>query len=644
MAYLWLAVFNSWAASRNLMHSIGASEHRNSLESPQPQEPGSLVAAARNIPPHSRVHLNDAPHSSLLAWLKNIMRMKWLALDPVSSASYLDLYYIGKIERVFLPQSLQPMCNPTYIPSATAMNVREQPIRRRPPNSTHTYGRLQKRQRRSEPELDEDAHNETKSESEIAWIEDRSLFSDELSADSGDKFGIGLVKGREGSMSTIVPPSSPSVAISGLKEGKEGEEVGKVEREKKENMPVKVGVGRTEMSALATRGNGNVIGSKVPKRGTIEVYFKRLGGGAKKVERIGTGSGSGSSEDGETSPNTATPATSCIGTTPLEPTKPAIPSPISPAPLPHHPVLRRKKRPKPAADSLNANTKLMQLHLDLGPPLRQTCKECLMSYIPCSPEDSSLHRRFHAKRVGGIDFRVGPTSRVVWSCVVKDSKTKEVVVTVDRGSEAGERRKVKEVMEVVDGELGCGEIGEGELWSGVGDGVGGGAGGAGGRFKVYLYVIGRKCVGLCLTERIKRAYTVTFCPFPSTSSPSLSSTTSPPNGPHNIKDPNPNSRTTLTLSPTPHPAILGISHIWTCSVYRRRGIAMRLIEVARENFIYGMAVERERVAFSQTTEMGSELAEGWWSKGKGGGDAGNCGKEGGVAIRGGWAVYIDKER
>lgn len=305
-----------------------------------------------------------------------------------------------------------------------------------------------------------------------------------------------------------------------------------------------------------------------------------------------------------------------------------------------------------------------------------------MSYDPSTPEDSSLHKRFHARSVGGVDYPMPPPPqassppRILWSGfgnITKawHGKEREIVVVVDRRSTKSDRRKIGEIMEVVEGDLGCQKIKEDELWGAVavvsgcgGATAGGSCGGAGsggdsstvrggmlgtseiqaGRYKVYLYLLGRKCIGLCLAERIAKAYRVIFTP--SAHSPTSNNNTTTHN--HN----------TLTLAKDPQPALLGISRIWTCTTYRRRGVATRLLECARENFIYGTCVEKKLVAFSQPTVMGQALAGAWWSvtgaaphgvavvkvgKGRGVGECGEEKEEEEEERKGGWAVYLDED-
>ncbi|XP_034825943.1 N-acetyltransferase eco-like isoform X1 [Maniola hyperantus] len=57
-----------------------------------------------------------------------------------------------------------------------------------------------------------------------------------------------------------------------------------------------------------------------------------------------------------------------------------------------------------------------------------------------------------------------------------------------------------------------------------------------------------------------------------------------------------------------YPVKCGVSRIWTHKSFRRRGIAVRLLECARASLLHGMAVLRSEVAFSAPTPAGKALA------------------------------------
>ncbi|CAI4946814.1 AVN_HP_G0153400.mRNA.1.CDS.1 [Saccharomyces cerevisiae] len=53
---------------------------------------------------------------------------------------------------------------------------------------------------------------------------------------------------------------------------------------------------------------------------------------------------------------------------------------------------------------------------------------------------------------------------------------------------------------------------------------------------------------------------------------------------------------------------IGISRIWVCRTARKLGIATKLIDVVRENIVYGEVIPRYQVAWSQPTDSGGKLA------------------------------------
>ncbi|KAL7268200.1 hypothetical protein RUND412_009188 [Rhizina undulata] len=249
-----------------------------------------------------------------------------------------------------------------------------------------------------------------------------------------------------------------------------------------------------------------------------------------------------------------------------------------------------------------APQRLTQLTIDLGQSIRTSCHLCGMSYHPSFRDDEVLHKRFHAKSVGGIDFLLKSSSVPTWeSTSVEGGGEKEYILRIDRKSSASEKRKAREVLEVVDSELSAAEISDDVLWSEFKSTVGNGDGGE--RFKIFLYIFGKKCVGLCLAERIENSYRVLESHSNTAHSDSTKFT--------EFLKLNPKG-SSISISPTAHSSILGISRIWTCSSHRRQGIAKKLLDAARKNFIYGMEINKSLVAFSQPTESGGLLARRWF--------------------------------
>lgn len=226
--------------------------------------------------------------------------------------------------------------------------------------------------------------------------------------------------------------------------------------------------------------------------------------------------------------------------------------------------------------------KLVQLTLDLGQPINTSCRQCGMNYHPSDPSDVTVHKRFHAKSVGGVD--VSSTlrlSRVVW----RAGNGNDYIAVVDRRSSAAEKRKTKEVLELVESELSAAEIPDKDLWTSTD------------RYRFYLYIVLRvggagKCVGLLLTERIDTGYPVVDSRFRNGVGSSAN--------------------VVLELE-NKRKAVMGVSRVWTCLTNRGNGVARTLLDTACETFVYGMTVRKELVAFSQPTESGERLARSWFS-------------------------------
>jgi hypothetical protein len=263
--------------------------------------------------------------------------------------------------------------------------------------------------------------------------------------------------------------------------------------------------------------------------------------------------------------------------------------------------------------------RMVQMQLDLASESRKACKICGMEYIPSNAEDAALHRKFHAMNVGGVDFTKATVERLrkaqIWS-----GGDGSFIAVIGRKDALALRNRTSDVLKVVNTELGAVPISDEELWSQTSPCAGDGqlhdsthsndqpSTAAVDRYKTYLYVRSQKCIGACLAERIWEAYTVlaqddasaqTRQLFPETKSSSISVST-----------------TTTT-------ALMGISRIWASNSHRKQGVATSLLDCARSDFLYGLTVEKGKVAFSQPTESGGNLARRWFG------------------CEDGWHVYMD---
>jgi N-acetyltransferase len=325
--------------------------------------------------------------------------------------------------------------------------------------------------------------------------------------------------------------------------------------------------------------------------------------------------------------------------------------------------------PRPAntlATKPVAPKNLIQTVLDLGQSLvPKTCLDCGMSYTPSIPEDVHLHTMYHNRDTAGIELSKPFLKSAMRWCYTVPSIPGSVVV-VDRKIALPARRAVQKVLEIVNKELGSVDIKEEELWSQRNpDGQGKEGEDVGkkcDRYKVFLHVIDDKCVGVCLAERIVKAHRVvpvesasgetiplnghhgsktevTSGPVtPAATETDYNNTSTTNNDNHNTSTssseeiskpqiptpiPSPTATTYTHSHPRPssisiteqtYPAVVGVSRIWTSRAHRHKGIAANLLECVMSQFIYGMEIEREQVAFSQPTEAGAGLARSWFGE------------------------------
>lgn len=281
-----------------------------------------------------------------------------------------------------------------------------------------------------------------------------------------------------------------------------------------------------------------------------------------------------------------------------------------------------------------------QTRLDFGQSLAPvTCPapDCAMTYTPSSEADTTLHNMYHSRHSQGIELGKPFLKSAMKWCYEVPSIPGSVVV-VDRKISLPSRKIVQKVLEVVNRELGSVDISEEELWSqrpvpGDTD-----ESRKCDRYKAFLHVIDGRCVAIALAERIAKSYRVLprLTSGDTSNKMDLDTNTggapAAPTQPENPQYPTPSPREhhndIIALSQETHPAVVGVSRIWTSRAFRRKGIANNLLDCVVNQFIYGMEIKREEVAFTQPTQMGRGLAASWFE---------DEDKQG----MGGWGVYLE---
>lgn len=252
---------------------------------------------------------------------------------------------------------------------------------------------------------------------------------------------------------------------------------------------------------------------------------------------------------------------------------------------------------------------LAQMQIDLGGDFRKACIQCGMEYIPSNREDASLHRNFHDMNSTGIDVGKVLMKDVATRLIApgkKPLREDEAILMVDRQSSTVSRNKIGKILEVINSELSAPHIEDDDLWGGLEPKVrmvptrrknSEVVDSRGVRFKAFIYLVGDRCVGCCLMEKISSGYPVVKQPVNQREKEDITFDAR---------------SSSISVSDRPESVLLGVTRIWTSRSFRRQGIAETLLDCGRRHFFYGMDVTKDLVAFSQPTESGAQLAKRWY--------------------------------
>ncbi|NWX93882.1 ESCO2 acetyltransferase, partial [Nothoprocta pentlandii] len=195
------------------------------------------------------------------------------------------------------------------------------------------------------------------------------------------------------------------------------------------------------------------------------------------------------------------------------------------------------------------------------------CKSCGMIYTAASPEDEAQHIQHHERFLEGLRYVGWKKERVVaefW-----DGKI--VLILPDDPKYAV--KKAEDVREIVDNELGFKQV----------------TLNCPAKTKMYLFVSNEKMIVGCLvTESIKQAFRV------------LSEAGAGQEVPQQQR--------AWRCAAEPEPALCGVSRLWVFSLARRKGVARRMLDVARNTFMYGCYLSTDEIAFSDPTPDGKLFA------------------------------------
>ncbi|XP_042446296.1 protein CHROMOSOME TRANSMISSION FIDELITY 7-like [Zingiber officinale] len=255
-----------------------------------------------------------------------------------------------------------------------------------------------------------------------------------------------------------------------------------------------------------------------------------------------------------------------------------------------------------------------QYHLELGQSdfLLRSCSVCGMMYACGDESDEKLHRDFHKKYYEGIQFKGLRDERVVSASSGDNCR---ILLVVD-GDPPSHRRKVKEVLTIMEKELG---FSDGQLLNK--------------QCKVYLFISSYRVVGCLVAESIRMGHRV------------IENSASRKHTDHNntysdkmcqnlerkgpilqfggisfkrvvIKRSDGKNKASIDECETGAvlceeesvPALCGFRGIWVVPSQRRKQIASRLLDAARQSFSPSRILEHSQCAFSPPTSSGRALA------------------------------------
>lgn len=267
-------------------------------------------------------------------------------------------------------------------------------------------------------------------------------------------------------------------------------------------------------------------------------------------------------------------------------------APAGAKPLPSKPAARRP----PATHS----SKSKQLLLDvgqkgLGPT---TCAVCGMMYTRSSEEDMAAHSAYHRKFELGVRFTGWKQERIIR--LFGESEQGARVIQLRAGDRPAHLQKFGQLKEVMDAEMGFVAPSGGSPSSSSSSSASHQGANPLREAAGELAYISISATGTAVACAIVQRISVGF-PVASHADAAAVGDTSP--GMHA-----PETSESLVCSTSPQPCSLGVKQMWVHSSHRRKGHMSRLLDVIRANYTPGRMVEKEELAFTQTTPDGKQFA------------------------------------
>ncbi|KAE8444654.1 hypothetical protein EG329_014402 [Mollisiaceae sp. DMI_Dod_QoI] len=226
------------------------------------------------------------------------------------------------------------------------------------------------------------------------------------------------------------------------------------------------------------------------------------------------------------------------------------------------------------------NSKYSQMRLDLGQQVYEECSVCHYYYDRSDPTDRKAHDKYHDFHTNNVQPKTDDPRVVLWEQNIDQEH--HTIRAICRSSSVALKEGFVNAFSATYQDMGGERIDEQKLWSLIKDPHNPQDDRKVPRYKGYMYLIDRHPVSTLLVERIKSAI---FFPFEDTLE---------------VDEVKARPQDLCKMS---------IDRIWTRSSHRRKGHATKLVDMARTDFIPGLALGKRDVAFTSTTQDGGRFAK-----------------------------------
>jgi len=210
-----------------------------------------------------------------------------------------------------------------------------------------------------------------------------------------------------------------------------------------------------------------------------------------------------------------------------------------------------------------------QLYIDFGhkgiSPI--ICSDCGMPYNPSIQEDDIQHQNYHNIIIDGIEYNGYKTDKII----KKISSGIYISKVIMSEATINHKKKLSQILNLIETELGAVSLKEEFIDN----------------YKFFLYIKNKKLIGCAIVREVKEGYKIEMN--------------------QNINEISTIEKINKSLV-SKVPTLCGISRIWVSKKERKKGIASQLLDNIRKNFLFNMTLERNQIAFSQPTKLGTKLA------------------------------------